>query len=62
MELWEIRAYRDRLERDRNAAVTRTRTGIDHIFFSQMYGGPKIEKKGQIKMHVLLGLHYYLKG
>ena len=27
MELWEIRAYRDRLERDRNAAITRTRTG-----------------------------------
>ena len=28
LELWEIRAYRERLERDRNAAVTRTRTGV----------------------------------
>lgn len=27
LELWEVRAYRDRLDRDRNAAVTRTRTG-----------------------------------
>ncbi len=27
LELWEVRAYRDKLERDRNAAVTRTRTG-----------------------------------
>ena len=32
LELWEIRAYRDRLERDRNAAITRTRTGIDQMF------------------------------
>lgn len=28
LELWEIRAYRDRLDRDKNASVTRTRTGI----------------------------------
>ena len=27
LELWEIRAYRDRLERDRTASQTRTRTG-----------------------------------
>ena len=27
LELWEIRAYRERLERDKNAAITRTRTG-----------------------------------
>ena len=29
MELWEIRAYRDRLERDKNASQTRTRTGVN---------------------------------
>jgi nucleosome-remodeling factor subunit BPTF len=27
LELWEIRAYRERIERDRNAPVTRVRTG-----------------------------------
>ena len=40
LELWEIRAYRDRLERDRNAAVTRTRSGTEDIFNRN-----KIEKK-----------------
>ena len=29
LELWEIRAYRDRLERDKNASQTRTRTGVN---------------------------------
>ncbi len=28
LELWEIRAYKERLERDRNASITRSRTGI----------------------------------
>ena len=28
LELWEIRAYRERLERDKLAAMTRSRTGV----------------------------------
>jgi len=28
LELWEIRAYREKMERDRNAALTRLRTGV----------------------------------
>ena len=28
LELWEIRAYRERLERDKMAAMTRSRTGV----------------------------------
>lgn len=28
LELWEIRAYRDKIERDKNASITRSRTGV----------------------------------
>ena len=28
LELWEIRAYREKLDRDKNASVTRTRSGV----------------------------------